>query len=554
MPSNGDSFLRRKPTHMPHSRSVQDRELADFREKTGGLLEHIPAMVFDTRGVVRMTNSAAESIIGCEHDAVIGQTLRKIGCKIVDEYGRPMARHLLPWRQKSEAAERISRVIAGIQRPDGAIAWHQTVNMSFRNGTAGRRGGCLTLFLDITPFKRSQEELVRSQKMEALGSMAAGMTHEFNNVLTSIRSAVQLLLAETGPSDPRRDAFRDIEQETLRGAELIKQLLLFSKPQSAPGRSTRINEEIDQLQRLFRRILPRTITLETDTCAGEFCVRMDPFHLRQILFNMILNARDAIDGTGAIRISTSAVAGSVLKATDIHEARCGTYARIVVSDTGRGIAPENFAHIFEPFFTTKARQGGTGLGLAIVYGLIRQHRGFVGASPLPDRGTAFTIHLPARPACARRLREAQLSSTPRGRYETVLVVDDEPLITRSTTKFIEHYGYHAISAMNGHSAMDIFKDRSSNIDLVLLDLEMPETSGWACMKEMLRIAPTMPIIVLSGYLLGSEQVDPVSMGAARFVRKPFDSHELLRTMRQVLDNRCVSADRQVLQADSTPGQ
>jgi two-component system cell cycle sensor histidine kinase/response regulator CckA len=499
------------------------------------LFAQTPTILFDNKGKVIELNAAAETALNTSSAQITGLTLRQVGFTVTDQAGRtlPIARQ--PWILAARNRATIHNAITATISPEGKCAWQQSTSMPLQKTEKDKPHGVLTVFTDISGLMELQTRSVQSQKMEAVASLASGITHDFNNILTVIRSAVQLLLMDTDPADPRTEALKDIENETIRGAELTGQMLLFTKPPNGSKEKTRINQHILQLRRLIRRTLPRSIHLHHNLCSQELLCQLNQTNFEQIFLNLIINARDAMPNGGDVTITTSWVE------TEHDEIATGAKkkfaAKIQVRDTGDGIAADVASHIFEPFFSTKKHSGGTGLGLAIVHNLVRKVGGNVSVATAPGKGSTFSITLPARKARMLKQPAAADSHTrSMAGYETILVVDDETLITKSTARFLERYGYNAITAFNGDEAMDQFRLNKDNISVVLLDMEMPHLSGRQCLEQMKSLKPGMKIIMLSGHILKPGDWNPTDQGADLFVQKPFDSASLLLNIRSLIDS------------------
>lgn len=520
-----------------HEVKRQLEEIRAFKQRSRQLFEQLPAIMFAPSGRISQMNPAAETALDTRAHTLLNGTLLHHKYHVLDETGRPIPSAKHPWIVAMRTRSVVPNAITGIAMPDGRIRWQQSTSMPLRKTERQPPYACITLFTDITRLKELQAQIIQNQKMEAVASLASGLTHDFNNILTSIRSAVQLLLMDQPASDPRREILKDVENETLRGAELIKQLMLFTKPAHASHDHTCLNQHVLLLKRLIKRTLPRDIHLHFTLSEQELSVAMNPTHFEQVLLNLIINARDAMTPAGGTLTVQTSLITQANPLPVMPRSRSKTFARIDVSDTGSGIDSANVAKIFEPFFTTKKETGGTGLGLAIVHNLVHRAGGLITVDSIPAKGTTFTILLPAR--CVKSQPAAETpapASSPVAGFETILLVDDEELITKSTARLLERHGYHAIPHFEGTSALNTFKEMQDKISLVLLDMEMPGISGKECMEALLAIKPSLKIIVLSGHLMTPGHWDPVSAGARKFIQKPFDSMHLLHTIRTVLDS------------------
>lgn len=514
----------------------QLKEFEIFKKTSRRLFAQVPAIMFKPSGHIAQLNPAAEAALDMKADLLIGKTFRQAGCQLLDDTGRRMPRSKQPWFTAISQRSIMSNIVTGMTLSDGKIRWQQCTSMPLQKGRR-KPYACITIFTDITRLKELQTQIVQDQKMDAIAALASGLTHDFNNILTSIRSAVQLVLVDSALPNPEHELLKDIENETLRGAELIKQILLFTKPVEQSSGHTYLKHQIHMLRRLIKRTIPKNIHVHLDLCEQELRINMNPTYFEQVLLNLIINARDAMRDGGDLNIKLSVVSRGSDELPPIPGTRVRTFARVDVADTGRGIAPENLSRIFEPFFTTRKDSGGTGLGLPIVHNLVRQSGGQITAESTPGKGSVFSILLPARrskpPEITPPLWNA--ASAPITGYETILVVDDEALITKSTARFLERHGYHAIPAFEGKKALEIFEKQKDEVSLVLLDLEMPELSGRDCLARILAIKPGAKVVAITGHILKPDDWNPINAGAKAFVQKPFDSVALLHIVRNLLD-------------------
>ena len=511
----------------------QQGEFLAFQARFQKLFASMPAAVFSRHGRVTHLNAAAERVLGLTLDAVRDRTLSAAGFKVTDENGMALPARGLPWqRARQEQTARAEDVI-GLIRPDGERRWLQCACAPFREDARGRTQSVVAILSDLTRFARLRSQSLQAQKMEAIGALTGGIAHDFNNILSSIRSAAQLSLLDAGLSVAVREAIFDIEAETIRGAELVKQLLLFSRPAETRRKSTALNEAVRRLRHLLRRTFPKTIRIETHLPPHPIRVQIGPTQLEQLVLNLCLNARDAMPAGGELVLRASLVPAADLGETEPRAAR-KTYARLDISDTGVGIPPETLPKVFDPFFTSKEDHGGTGLGLAIVDRIVRQAGGKIQAESAPGKGTTMTVHLPARRTRADAKPGAPARTEPMvAGYETVLLADDEPVTLKSTARFLERYGYRTLTAGDGHEALDLFRRHRQDIRLTLMDYEMPDMTGADCLAAIRQEKPSMKAVLLSGH-------PPSERGAAAtnadaFLQKPFDFQRLLTIIRQVLD-------------------
>ncbi len=521
-------------TRTGHISERQRREILDFQTRFPQLFDHIPAMVFSRQGKVTRLNAAAEAVLGQPFDAVRGKTLTGAGFKVTNENGSAVPLRAQPWQRACRDNVRVPEEMVGLVRSNGEQLWLQCVCTPFRHDKQGKARAAIALLSDMTHYVRMRNQSQQTQKMEALGALTGGIAHDFNNILASILAAVQLPLLDASLPPQVHEALHDIENEVIRGAELAKQLLLFSKPSDMKRKTSALNDRIRRIRHLLRRTVPKNIRIETHLTPGDMSVLIDPTQLDQIILNLCLNARDAMPRGGELVVRTRAVAAEDIAPSPPRNGRFKMYARLDVTDTGQGIAPELIPRIFDPFFTSKEREGGTGLGLAIVFRIVREYFGTIQVDSAPGEGTTMTVYLPARKQRVAASPSAPSSApAPMAGFETVLLIDDETITLKSTARFLERYGYRILTAGNGREGLDVFRQRKDDIHIALIDCEMPEMGGPDCLALMLGEKPSLKAILLSGH--PPTAWDPIKAGAKAFVQKPFDFHGLLAQIRRVLD-------------------
>lgn len=382
-----------------------------------------------------------------------------------------------------------------------------------------------------------ETELRQAQKMEAIGHMAGGIAHDFNNVLTAILSYASLARRNVDPDHPVYGKLVGIEESSQRAANLTHQLLAFARRQVVAPRTLNLNEVVLNLDKLLRRLINADIELVTLPGQGLNYVKVDPGQMEQVLVNLVVNARDAMPEGGKLTIRTANKMLSPEYAQKHVDVTPGPYVSLSVSDTGMGITDEVRARIFDPFFTTKEPGKGTGLGLATCYGIVRQNGGHIQVDSEPNKGTTFHIYLPcvAEGSDVPEVREQTLT-LPKGE-ETILLVEDEPVVRQIVTELLEQQGYTVITAVNGEDALRFIEqeDRLPTIDLLLTDIVMPRLTGTALADKVKSRYPQINIVFMSGYADESlSKQDTLESGTA-FIQKPFTLEVLARKIRQVLD-------------------
>lgn len=397
---------------------------------------------------------------------------------------------------------------------------------------------------DITERKRAEEEkeklqeqLIQAQKMESIGRLAGGVAHDFNNMLGVILGHTEMALAQSNPSEKLYHDLQEIRIAAERSADLTRQLLAFARKQTVAPKVLDLNDTIGGMLKMLRRMIGEDIDLVWKPGKEIWPVRMDPSQLDQILANLCVNARDAINGLGNVTIETqnAAVDGGLFP--DDAELRPGEYVMLAVSDDGCGMDKETLGKLFDPFFTTKEVGKGTGLGLATVYGAIRQNGGYVNVYSEPGQGTTFKIYLPRHLAKAERTKEAPPATPPHQGGGTVLLVEDEPAILKMAKRMLEHLGYTVLSADTPGAAIRIAQEHKGVIDLLMTDVIMPEMNGRDLAKNLLSLYPNLKRLFMSGYTADVIAHHGVLDPGVNFIQKPFSMNALAEKMREILEER-----------------
>jgi two-component system cell cycle sensor histidine kinase/response regulator CckA len=384
-------------------------------------------------------------------------------------------------------------------------------------------------------LRRSQEQLFQAQKMEAVGRLAGGIAHDFNNLLTVITNYTSLVAEGLSDDDPGREDLLEVRKASERAASLTRQLLAFSRRQVMQPKVLDLHAVVGDIAGMLRRLIGEDITLEVrPRPAGLGYALADPVQVEQILLNLVVNARDAIQGGGKITIEC---ANADLDHTfaRLHEgARPGSYLMLVVADTGMGMDAETQRRIFEPFFTTKEQGRGTGLGLATVYGIVKQSGGYIAVYSEVGHGTVFRVYLPRSGAeQPTPLIPPPATHHPSG-HGTILLVEDEENVRRLVAKVLERQGYEVLTATDGRSGEARAAEYDGPIDLILTDVVMPHCSGPELVGRLKLSHPEARVVYMSGYTDDALAARGVLGPAATFLPKPFSTKDLLRTVRDAL--------------------
>jgi two-component system, cell cycle sensor histidine kinase and response regulator CckA len=391
--------------------------------------------------------------------------------------------------------------------------------------------------MNITARKQLQDQLVRSQKMEAFGQLAGGVAHDFNNYLTTILGYSDLLLDELEMKGEIASHIREIRAAAGRASALTGQLLAFSRKHPLAPAIVDVNSLLTNLERSLLRLLGENISVQCDLerCKDGLHTKVDPGQLTQIILNLVVNARDAMSDGGCLVLETTAV---TIEAAEDHAAElpAGNYVRISVTDNGSGMTDEVKQHLFEPFFTTKDEGHGTGLGLATSYGIVRQSGGHICVESEPGQGTTVRIFLQRVPAPAPpSYKKPGSKKLPTG-SETILVLEDDIGVRHLSVRVLRSLGYEVLEAANSDDAQQLIGQRvGKNIDLLLTDMVMPQMSGRCFADWMNKTNPGIKVVFISGYLQESLQEDDRYDKETFFLPKPFDSEQLATTIREALD-------------------
>jgi len=410
------------------------------------------------------------------------------------------------------------------------LAWSDSAVL----GPEGEVEAIIGVGRDITLRRELEEQLLQSQKMQAVGQLAGGIAHDFNNILQGMMSNMELVKA-TGAFEARpSQSLAQIDRGLDRARELVMQLLAFSRRQVLQPTVLDVNEVIQDMLLLLRRVVTESVALDFTPSQEPLFVRADRGQVEQVLMNLCVNARDAITGTGTIRITTFAEELQGSSPSDPQDLPAGRYVRLVVADDGRGMTPEVLQRAFEPFFTTKEVGAGTGLGLATVYGIVRQHGGRIEVESTEGLGSRFTVFLPTTSAPPGDRARPARQEVQRG-HGTILVAEDEPQVRSATVGLLRSAGYVVLEALDGESAVETFRSHADEVDVVMLDVVMPRLSGREAADRIRSLRAGIHILFTSGY-------DPKAVAGGglltegdRFLAKPYRAAALLAALQEMLD-------------------
>jgi PAS domain S-box-containing protein len=430
-----------------------------------------------------------------------------------------------------------------IVRPDGEVRWVTMRSQTFFEGEGDRRRAVRTIGAcrDITDRKLAEEErerlqaqLIQAQKMESVGRLAGGVAHDFNNMLNVIRGYAELVLEQLDPAEPIYGGLQEIHKAALRSADLTRQLLAFARKQAVAPRALNLNDVVDASLKMLRRLIGEDITLIWTPGSGLWAVQIDPAQIDQVLANLSANARDAIAGVGRVTIRTENVVLDAASCARWPGFAPGEYVRLEVTDNGRGMDQETQAHVFEPFFTTKGGGEGAGLGLATVYGIVRQNQGFVSVSSEIGRGTKIEIFLPRLTGHMGGDDTEATTEAAESGAETILLVEDEPMVLRLSQALLERMGYHVLPAGSPGEALRVAGEHVGTIHLLITDVVMPEMNGRDLARQLMARYSGLRCLFVSGYSASALVPHGVLDEGVQFLQKPFSRTDLAAKVREAL--------------------
>jgi len=503
------------------------RKLEESERQYRELVEnaHEGIWVVDENGLITFANQRLSAILG--YDGMLGRNINEL----VSSDKKRVLLNLLVQNMRGLVAQEEIEMLCN----DGKLVSAIISSVPVIEGD--RYKGSFAMVTDITEKKRMEAKLLHQQKMESIGTMAGGIAHDFNNILTGVLGYASLLKHRLRDQAETKRFIDIIETSSLRAADLVRQLLAFSrgtKPEDL--QVVYPNRVIRETVRLLESSVGKDVVLELDLNPHIPPIAANATQVQQAILNLCLNARDAMPNGGKISISTAEVDldGDLASAYQDLAAEPGKYIRIRVADDGSGIPEENLDKIFDPFFTTKEVGKGSGLGLAMVYGIVQNSRGYVYVESDKGKGTVFDLSFRVAKAKDREQSLRRLTPDLAGE-ETVLLVDDEPMVRDLGNEILRSYGYQVILACDGLEALEIYESRGADIDLVVLDLLMPKLGGKDTLTRLRKLNPPAKVIICSGYGSRENELQQMMASGLNLVQKPFKPEELVSAVRQVLD-------------------
>lgn len=384
--------------------------------------------------------------------------------------------------------------------------------------------GMAILFKDMSALKEMHFQLLQAQKMESIGLLASGIAHEFNNLLSGILPNAELIKMTVSGEDANYARADSIYKSAKRAGNIVKQLLSFARhDQIDEDISLNLNRAVSETLDIMGKLFGKEVTVENKLPINLPLIKIDPTRIQQIIMNLAINARDALEGPGRIVFTAKPIQINLQNSNGLH---AGNYVRLSVRDNGKGIKKENLERIFDPFFTTKEPGKGTGLGLSTVYGIMKNLKGEIKAYSEVGKGTRFDLYFPVSESQFVMIKTENPSQSQKivgpSHNRTILIVDDEQVILDMAKDMLAYIGYKTISAKSAWEAIEIFQKEKEKIDLIMVDLLMPKVNGITCFKEIRKLDTNIPVVITSGVGEANKRKDMLKMGAAEYIQKPYD--------------------------------
>ncbi len=506
---------------------VTDRRIAQQRVREQAALLDVATDAIFVRSMdnkILFWNKGAATLYGWSETEALGRNAEEL--LSLDEPDKPSEamKNLLDrgqWQGECQQFTRMGKGITVMSR------W------TLLRHTSGLPASILTVNTDITRAKQLQAQFLRVQRLESIGTLASGIAHDLNNILTPIYGVAQLLPMQLPDAAPQlKQQFEILKASAKRGSDIIGQMLSFARGREGDRRPLQVRHLIREIRSFAHKTFPKLIDISVDLPNSLWQVSGDPTQLHQVFMNLFVNARDAMGAEGILTVSAmNLVLGKAF--VDNHiEAEAGPYIVVTVADTGQGISSELCNRIFEPFFTTKQAQGGTGLGLSTVHGIVKSHGGFVTVYSEVGKGTQFKVYLPALETA--EIATEKMETSVSGKGESLLVVDDEPAICEIARSILENYGYKVLIAADGIDAISQYTQHKSDVHLVVMDMTMPELDGVSAVRIMQKINPQLKAVLMSGLPGNAGVAASAGESVKGFLQKPFSSEALSKAVHTAL--------------------
>ncbi|MBC1215122.1 response regulator [Trichormus variabilis ARAD] len=481
-------------------------------------------LVRDFHSQILFWNKAAERLYGWQAHEAIGKNSEELLFKESSSQLELVRNHVLEhgsWQGELNKITKSGKEIIVESR------W----NLMFDE--SGQPKSILTVDTDITEKKQLQAQFLRAQRMESLGTLASGIAHDLNNILTPIMASIQLLALKSSSNDARNhQLLKILEHNSKRAADLVKQILTFARGSETRGVTLQIEPLLLEIEQILNSTFPKSIKITKHLPPENlWTIQADPTQIHQVLMNLCVNARDAMPGNGTLSIFAENLLVDKNFAKMNLDAEVGPYVVITIADTGFGIPPLILERIFEPFFTTKESGKGTGLGLSTVIGIVKNHGGFVNVNSEIGKGSQFQVFLPAVEDRAKQ--QVEDLDLPAGQGELILIVDDEAAIVEITKTSLEDYNYKTLTAKNGIEAIALYAQHQDKISMVLMDIMMPSMDGLTAIRILQEMNPQLKIIAISGITGNNQLAEAANAGVNAFLRKPYNIYDLVHAIHNI---------------------
>jgi len=523
-------------TNVQLRQEIEERKQADEAlQKERDFVENL----FNTAPVINLVLDMEGRIVRFNRymEEISGYTLAEV-------QGKDWFSTFLPVEERTQIRDLFNKAVVDIRtvgnvnpivKKDGSRCEIEWYDKTIKD-TEGNTEGILSIGLDITEKKQMEDQLSQAQKMEAIGTLAGGVAHDFNNILTTIIGNASLALMDVIKDESLRKGIEEIKIAGERAVALTRQLLAFSRKQIIQPKILDLNKLLAGIEKMLGRLIGEDVEVLMIPGPELWQVEADPGQMEQVIMNLVINARDAMPIGGKITIETATMD---LDESYFHEhsieKQPGSYVMLAVSDTGTGMDKETQEHIFEPFYTTKEKGKGTGLGLSTVYGIVKQNNGFVWVYSEPGQGTTFKIYMPKAVEDAV-LDEIEITTTADlSGSDTVLIVEDDDSLRKLAHKALQQKGYKVLEAENGEDALRVSEEHEDPIDLLITDVVMPKMDGKETAERLQPLYPQMKVIYMSGYTDNAIVHHGVLAPGLNFIEKPFSPEGLARKVREVLD-------------------
>jgi len=511
-----------------HALSVEEERYRDLVETTDDLVQSVAP-----DGSIIFVNRAWEKALGyTEKDLA--------GISIFDIIHEDSREHCMEIFKQVMSGKKTDNLEAKFKAKDGrTVIVEGSASCRIENGKPVVTYG---IFHDITDLKSAekqkqnlQNQLLQSQKMEAIGNLAGGVAHDFNNILTVIKGNTELGLMKLDKGNPLYPDMTQVKEAADRAANLTRQLLIYGRRQPMDFAQLDINKTIKNLLKMLKRLIGEDIDIDTDFEEPLWPVKADPGNIEQVIMNLSVNARDAMPDGGTLTFNTKNIKIDDSYVCMNRYARTGRFVCLSIEDSGTGMDKETQEHIFEPFFTTKGVGEGTGLGMSVVYGIIKEHKGWINVYSEPGKGTTFKIYLPASFTREKvKPITKDIAKSVHGKGERILLVEDEETVLATTKKMLEEMGYSITAAGTAKEATEVFEKEKGSFDLLFTDTILPDTNGIELIDQLKEKKPDLKVLLSSGYAGAKVQRDIIQERRFPFVQKPYDMTELLALINQIL--------------------